>query len=161
MKDVANELDKIIDGFISKYKDLDEEITGKKLSIDKWTLKEIIGHLIDSASNNHQRFLRLQLRNDLEFPDYNKDDWIKLQKYNEILYSDLLSLFLYYNKLIKQIILNVDKNCLKNKWNVAWDENTNYITLERLIKHYVEHIKGHISHFNERLNEILKNINNI
>ena len=41
-----------------------------KLGPDKWTLKEMVAHLIDSASNNHQRFVRLQIGHEISFPGY-------------------------------------------------------------------------------------------
>jgi hypothetical protein len=156
MKKTADELNKVITGFFSELSIIDEAITGINLSEDKWSLKEIIGHLIDSASNNHQRFVRLKINDNLEFPDYNKDEWLNVQHHNKMPFKDLISLFLYFNKLISSIIENTDHNFLKNKWITKWDENTSYITLENLIIHYLEHLKGHIKHFNERLDEIKK-----
>ena len=154
MENVAIELEKLVDSFYSNYINLEENITSTNLSNDKWSLKEIIGHLIDSASNNHQRFIRLQLNNNLNFSDYNKDQWLSIEKHNGMLFSELFSIFYFYNKLIKHIILNVNLNCLQNKWIIDWDENTKSITLEKLILHYVEHLKGHIIHFKERLEEL-------
>lgn len=71
-------------------------------------------------------------------------------------FSDLLLLFYYFNKIIVNIILNIDSKSLNNKWNIAWNENSSFITLENLANHYVEHIKIHISEFKEQLNEIEK-----
>lgn len=51
------------------------DIASVKLSADKWTLAEMVGHLIDSASNNHQRFIRLQLESTLAFPAYDVEDY--------------------------------------------------------------------------------------
>lgn len=157
MKDTAKELDNIIESFKDDYMNLNESLTEIRISDDKWTLKEIIGHLIDSASNNHQRFIRLKLSNELEFPDYKNDEWLQIHNYNNMKFSELLSLFFYYNKLMVNIIANIDEKCLNSRWNVLWDENSTFITLEKLANHYVEHIKIHFSHFMERLNEV-KNI---
>ena len=52
------------------------------------------------------------------------------------------------------IILNIDEKSLNNRWNVVWDENSSFITLEKLATHYVEHIKIHMVHFRDRLNEV-------
>ena len=49
----------------------------------KWSAKEIIGHLIDSASNNHGRFVRAQLQDDLIFSGYAQADWVAVQRYQE------------------------------------------------------------------------------
>jgi hypothetical protein len=153
MERIVKELEKLIEVFRDEFSGLDEQITSLRISQDKWTLKEIIGHLIDSASNNHQRFIRFQLAQDLEFPDYKNDDWLRVQKHQNMNFSDLLSLFYYYNKLIINVISNADKKCLNNKWNINWDENSTYITFGELITHYVEHMKLHLAHFNERLRE--------
>ncbi len=154
MNNIVKELDEIIEIFKSDYSELDESTSSIRISEDKWTLKEIIGHLIDSASNNHQRFVRFQLSKVLEFPDYKNKQWLEIQKHQNMKFSELLLLFYYYNKLITNIILNVDKKNLNNKWNVYWDENSTFITFEQLIVHYVDHIKSHLNHFRDRLSEI-------
>jgi uncharacterized damage-inducible protein DinB len=158
MEKTAAELKDAVEAFYLKYKELDDEISSIKLSSDRWTLKEIIGHLIDSASNNHQRFVRLQLTDNLAFPDYDKDQWLNTQFHNKMNFSELLSLLLYFNRLIQHIILNADKNTLDNKWIIQWDENKNSISLKELMLHYVVHLKGHIVHFAGRLDEIKKQL---
>ncbi len=70
-------------------------------------------------------------------------------------YNDLLLLFVYFNRLIGKIIGNIKPECLQNKWETKWD-NSSHITMEELVNHYIEHIKGHITHFKDRLNEIRK-----
>jgi hypothetical protein len=154
MKIIAAELNNIIELFKNDYLNLDEHLTQLRISDDKWTLKEIVGHLIDSASNNHQRFVRLKLSNELEFPDYKNAEWLQIQNHNNMKFSELLLLFFYYNKLMVNIILNIDEKSLNSRWNIAWDENSSFITLKQLANHYVEHIKIHMSHFKERLNEV-------
>lgn len=154
MKNIDKELNSIIETFKNDYLNLNESLTEIKISDDKWTLKEIIGHLIDSASNNHQRFIRLKLSDELEFPDYKNGEWLQISNYNNMKFTEILSLFFYYNKLMINIISNIDEKSLNNRWNVAWDENSSFITLEELANHYVKHIKIHMSHFKERLNEI-------
>lgn len=157
MKEETDRLKKLVKDFFSEFKELDNNITSINLTKNSWSLKEIIGHLIDSASNNHQRFVRFQLSDHLEYPDYNRDDWLKIQKYNSMNFSDLISLFAYFNKLLENIILNIEVKCLQNKWEIDWDESSSFITLEDLIIHYIDHLGGHIIHFKERLTEIKNN----
>lgn len=154
MQNIARELEKLIEIFRNDFSGIDDQTASFRISQDKWTLKEIIGHLIDSASNNHQRFIRFQLSETLEFPDYKNGEWLRIQKHQDMKFEELLLLFYYYNKLIINIILNIDKECLKNKWYINWDENSTYITLERLIYHYIDHMKSHLIHFRERLGEL-------
>ena len=154
MENIAKELDQLINVFRNDFSEIDEQISAYRISTDKWTLKEIIGHLIDSASNNHQRFVRLQLSEALEFPDYKNGEWLEIQNYQNMSFAELLLLFYYYNKLIINIILNLDKKCLEHRWNVNWDENSTFITFESLLNHYVSHMRNHLTHFRERLGEL-------
>ena len=153
MKDVYHELNSIISDFYSRYKDLDNKIASKRPGVDKWTLKEIMGHLIDSASNNHQRFVRLQIVDELIFPGYGKDNskWLEIAKYNEMNFSDIMLLWKQYNILIGNIIKGADKSKLENRWeNSEGDKNS----LRDLMIDYVRHIKEHLKHFEETLEEI-------
>ena len=65
---ITEEFRSVVESFNDKLAGIPGEITGIRLSEDKWSLKEIIGHLIDSASNNHQRFVRLQFGDLVNFP---------------------------------------------------------------------------------------------
>ena len=153
MKDVYLELGSIINDFYNKYKDMDNKITSKKPGVDRWTLKEIVGHLIDSASNNHQRFVRLQIVDELIFPGYGKDNskWLEIAKYNEMNFSDIMLLWKQYNILIGNIIKGADESKFKNRWkNSEGDKQT----LKDLMTDYVRHIKDHVKHFEETLEEI-------
>ncbi|OGN91892.1 MAG: hypothetical protein A2Z75_06470 [Chloroflexi bacterium RBG_13_50_10] len=152
MENVYNELNSIITVFYSKYKDLDNEITSKRPDSDKWTLKEIMGHLIDSASNNHQRFVRLQIVDELIFPGYGKDNskWLEIERYNEMNFSDIMLLWKQYNILIGNIIKGADESKLENYWVLDGDK----ITLKDLMIDYVRHLKEHVKHFEQTLEEI-------
>ena len=79
-----------------------------------------------------------------------------MQKHNIMLYNDILLLFIHYNKLIANVIANIDKRHLQNKWEIEWIDKSPCVTLENLITHYNEHLKGHLDHFRERLNELKK-----
>jgi len=153
MEKVSNELNSAINAFYDKYKNLKNEIASKRLAADKWTLKEIIGHLIDSASNNHQRFVRLQIVDELIFPGYGKDNskWLEIQKYNDLNFSDIMLLWKQYNILIGNIIKVANKTKLDNRWiNSEGDKKA----LRDLMIDYVRHLKDHLQHFEQTLREI-------
>jgi len=155
MKDVYLELNSTVDDFFNKYKGLDNKITSTRLGVDKWTLKEIVGHLIDSASNNHQRFVRLQIVDELIFPGYGKDNskWLEIEKYNELNFYDIISLWKQYNILIGNIIKETDEGKLENYWIKSDGDK---ITLKDLMIDYVRHMREHVKHFEETLKEINK-----
>jgi len=71
---------------------------------DKWSPKQIIGHLIDSASNNHGRFVRAQLDDDLVFPGYEQERWVDAQRYNDAPWADLVALWRGFNLHIARVM---------------------------------------------------------
>jgi hypothetical protein len=152
--DVYKELGQVVEKAYDKYVGLDDDITSIRVSPKEWSLKEIIGHLVDSASNNHQRFIRLQLVSQLEFPGYGKDNWawLELSKYNELGFRDILLLWKQYNILIMNIIKNVKKETLDNFWTL---DGVKY-TLKELIVDYVRHLKEHLEQFDKTLEELRK-----
>lgn len=107
---------RIIETFHENLLKTHDEITDIRLTEDKWSLREIIGHLIDSASNNHQRFVRLQFGNLLDFPAYDGEEWIRTQKYNSMNWDVLITLWYKYNCLLLHVIENAGKITFENVW---------------------------------------------
>lgn len=142
----------IIEGFYSRLGGVTEEQAGVKLSEDKWSLKEILGHLVDSASNNHQRFIRLQFGDLLDFPPYEAEPWVKAGNYNKLDWLGLVSLWYNYNRHILNIIDNMGEGSLAN----VWVKGEKAIPLKELVVDYYAHIRLHITHFEERFAEIGK-----
>src|SRR5262245_1775920 len=76
---------------------LSEDQSRLQATVDKWSPKEIMGHLIDSASNNHQRFVRSQFSNDLVCEGYQQADWVRAQHYLDESWPQLVQLWRHYN----------------------------------------------------------------
>ena len=96
---------------------LPEETITQKRNRQNRTIKQILGHLIDSASNNHQRMIRLQYSKDLLFfPDYRQDNdlWIALQDYQHTDWNNLIQLWKFFNLHIIQVIKSVDQTKLES-----------------------------------------------
>ena len=70
----------------------------------KWSAREIIGHLVDSASNNHQRFVRGQLQDDLVFPGYAQEDWVRIGRYADAPWEELVTLWRTFNLQIARVM---------------------------------------------------------
>ncbi len=117
------------------------ETAGKKENPNKWSKKEILGHLIDSASNNHQRFVRGAQNIAGNFPVYNQDRWVEIQHYNEMNWSDLVEHFYQYNLHISKLIDALPGNVLDNPCNIGKE---NPVTLKFVIEDYLRHLKHHI-----------------
>jgi len=142
---LADDLSAAVAAFYDRYRDLDDESASRRPQQGGWSPKEIIGHLIDSASNNHQRFIRLQILEQLVFPGYGKDNerWVAIEHFNELSFADILSLWRYYNILIENIIRNADPAKLQN----YWDGDEGKKTLLELMRGYVDHLKDHLASF--------------
>ncbi len=127
-----------------------QELTAIQLAADKWSLREIVGHLVDSASNNHQRFVRLQDAPRLEFPGYQAERWVQLQRPNLLPWDTLLALWESYNALLLHLAAEVRPECLPNVWQTPEGPRT----LEFLIADYYRHLRDHAEHFRQRLAEL-------
>jgi len=159
-KEISKIIVQEMSAFFSKYHDVMDSRASINIDSDKWSLKQILGHLIDSASNNHQRLMRLQIEESLTFPDYKRDDWLSVVDYNSLKYSNLISLLSSYNILLASIIEQISDKSLENRWNIKWSDSKDYISLGELIEHYLWHLREHFHHFENRLYE-LKNGNYI
>lgn len=115
---------------------------GFKSSTDKWSKIEILGHLIDSALNNLRRFTESQISvTPYLITAYNQDELVKINKYQERKFEDLLKLWCHLNKQIAFIFKNVSEEQLKTKINLY---NLSICDLEFLIEDYITHTKHHL-----------------
>jgi hypothetical protein len=109
----------------------------------KWSVKEILGHLVDSASNNHQRIVRLEIGKDLSFPDYQSDNekWVAAQKYQEEDWNELIWLWKYYNLHLAHVIDHIPPETLEHLWKAG---TSTPVRLCDLILDYLSHMKMHL-----------------
>jgi hypothetical protein len=118
----------------------------------KWSPKEIIGHLIDSASNNHQRFVRAQFSDDLVFAGYEQEGWVRVQNYQGEPWPELIQLWKLYNQHILHVMSLIPEETrrkLRYKHNlhqIASDSlsESEPVTLEWFMRDYVDHMKKHL-----------------
>lgn len=149
--DLRNGINQIISVWESKLLNLPVEVISQRKNSQNRTIKQLIGHLIDSASNNQQRMVRSQYNPELIFPDYTQsnDLWIAIQNYQESDWTNLVSFWKCYNLHIIQIIENVDVSKLNNTWT---DFEGNVVTLQEMLNGYLEHLKLHMSEIEELIN---------
>jgi len=118
----------------------------------KWSPKEIVGHLIDSASNNHGRFVRAQLQDDMTFSGYEQDDWVRVQTYQDGTWPDLVLLWQAFNHHIAHVMETAGAEALAkprarhNLNALAWQplDDGQPATLEYFMRDYVGHLKHHL-----------------
>lgn len=113
----------------------------QKPELKRWSKKEILGHLIDSASNNHQRFVRVQHVEDKNFPGYEQNQWVDIQNYQNEPVSDLLNLWYFYNLHLCHVVAILHYNSL---YTMCTTGNSEPISFHDLIIDYIEHMKHHV-----------------
>jgi hypothetical protein len=150
--EITNGIQTYIDNWEQKLINLPTDTITQKRNKQNRTIKQILGHLIDSAANNHQRIIRLQYNEKLIFPDYQQDNdlWIALQDYQNEDWTTIIQLWKYYNLHMIQVINSVDPKKLNNSWQNF--EGTT-ITLLQMIEGYLGHIELHFNEIQEQIDQ--------
>jgi DinB superfamily len=113
-----------------------------------WSPKEELGHLIDSAANNHMRFVRAALDGFYRGPGYAQNDWVRIHGYRQMPWETLVSTWYLYNSLLAGLVANIPENKLDADCFIASAELPD--TLGFVIHDYVLHMQHHIDHLLKR-----------
>ena len=162
-QEVIDDINEVMKREIPLLLSLSEEQVNVRRNSQNRTVKMLVGHLIDSASNNLQRMVRLQYAprcghsmpntemGMLVFPDYTQDNdlWIQLQDYQHEDWQQLVTLLNLYNRHICHVIRSVDETKLNNFWI---DYEGCRVTLDAMIRGYVNHLNLHFGQIHELLN---------
>lgn len=120
--------------------EIDEPNFSFKISPERWSKKEIIGHLIDSATNNHHRFVQIQFQDLLLLP-YDQNKWNEANFYQQIAGKQIIDLWTIYNKQLLEMIKRITEENLCKEFKTIEDKK---FTLSFLINDYVEHLEHHL-----------------
>ena len=107
-----------------------------------WCRKEVLGHLLDSAFNNHQRFVRAQLTAPLSFPGYAQDDWVRCQRYAAEEWQDLVTLWEAVNRHIAWVIEGIPAAALSAPVRIGEGD---MVTLAAVVTDYLRHLEHHLA----------------
>ncbi len=141
MKQLAEQVVEAIVAADLRLRDIDESAAAHKPAPEVWSKKELLGHLIDSASNNHQRFVRLQLADDLHLPKYEQEGWVRVQGYQAADWGLLVALWRSYNLHLARLIRDVTPESMAHTGRVGDGEP---VTLQYLMEDYVAHLEHHL-----------------
>jgi hypothetical protein len=121
----------------------EEEVRAKPNGPQSWSPKEELGHLIDSAANNHQRFVRAALEPEYAGPGYAQDAWVAINGYQNIAWERLVSLWHSYNLLLVEVVKNIPEAKLATQCTIGAYAPA---TLGFVIEDYVKHMQHHLDH---------------
>lgn len=148
----ARQLRTVIEGAEPLLRRIGDAESASRPRPGTWSPREIIGHLIDSASNNHQRFVRAAGMPDLVFAGYDQDGWVELQRYQDVPWRELLDLWSAYNRHLVRVMAAVPESVRRkvhtrhNLDQVAFqtEQAVATPTLEFFMLDYVAHLEHHL-----------------
>ena len=140
IKNSISKLEFICETIPDKLLKLEETLFNKITIPEKWSKKEILGHLIDSATNNHHRFIKGQYEI-LPRISYDQKKWNELNFYQKVEKNQLIEFWTLYNKHLLIIFKNIKSENLKNEINTGGNEDH---TIEFIINDYIEHLEHHL-----------------
>ncbi|MFP3599446.1 DinB family protein [Chryseobacterium sp. SIMBA_029] len=135
-------LKNIITAELERFKTISEEEWSYKISPEKWSKKEILGHLCDSAFTNIRRFVITQYKEN-ENIVYDQDLWVKVQNYQNISASEIISLWKVLNRQIVHIVENIPDEALQRICDTTKTEPRTF-TLAYIIEDYIDHLQYHL-----------------
>ena len=152
MEDVTQDFRRTVEESAARLLSMTEDESRKARAEGKWSAKEIIGHLIDSASNNHQRFVRAQFTDDLVFPGYEQEKWVRAQRYDEEPWPLLVALWRSFNLHLAHVMEHSPESARResrerhNLDEIGWIRigEGEPATLEYLMRDYIGHMKNHL-----------------
>jgi uncharacterized damage-inducible protein DinB len=146
--DLVATVDRVLPALLA----IDDERARARPAPGKWSAKEIVGHLVDSASNNHQRFVRAMFQEDLIFKGYDQANWVAAQNYQGAPWPELVTLWAGFNRHLARVMASVPqtvrtrRHVRHNFHLVAFqpvDEHTP-ASLDYFMDDYVAHLHHHL-----------------
>jgi len=141
MRNSLKEFESLVSMALPLLDSISESESSTRPAPDKWSKKEILGHLIDSASNNHQRFVRAQLSSEIRLPEYEQDRWVRAQSYQTESWENIVELWKTFNLHLLHVVVKIPVDKIDSLCFIGEDEP---VTLELLFSGYVKHMKHHL-----------------
>jgi DinB superfamily len=141
--DALSRLERILAEVPSRLGKLDGATAARKPSPGKWSPKEELGHLLDSAANNHQRIVRVQMEDKLAMPGYQQENWVKVHGYQERDWRELIGLWTALNRHLLAAAQSVPPSAWANTCMVG---DSGPLTLDFVFTDYLSHMLHHLQH---------------
>jgi len=153
---ICEELNMLIPLWEKKLAALPERTIAQRRNSQNRSIRQIVGHMVDSASNNTHRIIHMYYRESpVEYPDYanlgNNDRWIAIQNYQEEDWQELVSLWAAANRHMVHLICQIEESKLDQYWISALKEK---ITLREMVSDYPRHFKLHLNEISALINQL-------
>ena len=145
---VAEDLRRTIDAALPVLQNISEAEAERPRAPGKWCPKQVLGHLIDSAANNHQRFVRGQQGSELVTPAYAQDQWVDCQAYTARSWRDLTNLWHAYNHHLAHVVERIPADRARVRCTIGANQP---VTLAFVAEDYVAHLRHHLGQVNAQL----------
>lgn len=145
---IAQALIANVDRAVPILRGMSESRAREPRAAGKWSPKQVIGHLIDSAANNHQRFVRAQQEDALTFPGYEQNHWVTSQGYQDADWPPLVALWTHLNLHLADVIARIPPSKYSVPCAIGGDAA---VPLEALVVGYRNHLHHHMAQIRERL----------
>jgi hypothetical protein len=151
---MLNSLRQLIERVPGRLEELEKEKVERKPTPSTWSPKEELGHLLDSAANNHQRIVRAQLENSPTMPGYDQNGWVAVHAYQRRDWRELIELWRALNRQLLAAAEAVPESAWSRTLTVAGSEP---LTLQFVFDDYVAHMMHHLQHIGIETADIISN----
>lgn len=132
---------------------LHNDVISRQRNSQNRTIKQIVGHMVDSASNNTHRVVHMQYQpSPITFPNYasngNNDRWIAIQNYQDEDWTNLINLWKYSNLHFAHVVENVPSSMLNNQWCC---NEVELVSLKQMVIDYLRHLELHLGEIDEMI----------
>jgi hypothetical protein len=141
MREIAAELAGIVERAARLLRETSDQEASAQALPGGWSRKQTIGHLIDSASNNHQRFVRAALEGSLVWPGYDQNGCVTIQAFQEASWPMLVNVWEALNRLLTHVLEHLPPGAAGAPCRIGEHDP---VSLEQLARQYVDHMRHHL-----------------
>jgi hypothetical protein len=141
MKELSKNLLVVVEAAEPRLREFSAQESARPILRGGWSRKQVIGHLIDSASNNHQRFVRASLQPSLDFPGYDQDGNVSVQAVQDADWALLVTLWVAYNRYLAHVIAHLPASKLDTACRIGSNEP---VTVGFIATDYLTHLLHHL-----------------
>jgi hypothetical protein len=130
---------------------LSSDAVNRKPTLANWSPKEELGHLLDSAANNHQRIVRAQMEDKLAMPGYEQNRWVSIHAYQKRDWAELIELWTALNRQLLRAAEAVPDSAWPHTLSIGGGEP---VTLQFVFEDYVRHMLHHLEHIGIEVSDL-------